>query len=86
MPEGYPDGMLKNYNDLYNAMCGQSEDEYNMDQRYKRLIIFVPEDAYPWTDMNNEIDYTTFVPISATRGGIEIGKDAIIATIQGSIA
>lgn len=88
--ENYPKGMLKSYNELYEAWCGQgslagSTGEYVMDKMAERLVIFAPEDAYPWSDMAEEIDYAAFVPISAAKGGAEIGKRTIIAQISGSI-
>ena len=56
-----------------------------MDKLAERLVIFAPEDAYPWSDMIEDIDYAAFVPISAARGGIDLGKETIIATIGGSM-
>ncbi len=87
--EYYPSDMLKSYKELYEAWCGQGtymdESPYVMDKLAERLIIFAPEDAYPWSDMIEDIDYAAFVPISAARGGIELGKETIIATIGGSM-
>ena len=82
--------MLKNYNELYEAWCGQGTcmdngESYTMDKNAERLVIFAPEDAYPWSDMAEEIDYAAVVPISAAEGGAELGRDTIIATISGSM-
>ena len=88
--EYYPADMLKNYNELYEAWCGQgscmdNRESYTMDKMAERLVIFAPEDAYPWSDMAEEIDYAAVVPISAAKGGAELGRDTIIATISGSM-
>ena len=88
--EYYPADMLKNYNELYEAWCGQGTcmdngESYTMDKNAERLVIFAPEDAYPWSDMAEEIDYAAVVPISAAEGGAELGRDTIIATISGSM-
>lgn len=89
--EYYPADMLKNYNELYEAWCGQGtcmdgSDSYTMDKKAERLIIFAPQDAYPWSDMAEEIDYAAVVPISADEGGAEVGRDIIINTISGSMS
>lgn len=88
--EYYPSDMLKNYNELYEAWCGQgscmdNSQSYTMDKMAERLVIFAPEDAYPWSEMSEEIDYAAVVPISAAEGGAELGRDTIIATISGSM-
>lgn len=88
--EHYPTDMLKNYNELYEAWCGQgscmdNSESYTMDKMAKRLIIFVPEDVYPWSDMAEDFEYASVVPISAAEGGAELGRDTIIATISGSM-
>lgn len=81
----YPSDMLKNYNELYEAWCGQGKAAYSMNRDAERLVIFAPEDSYPWSDMAEEIDYAAVVPISAAEGGSELGKETIIATISGSM-
>ena len=88
--EYYPADMLKNYNELYEAWCGQGTcmdngESYTMDKNAERLVIFAPEDAYTWSDMAEKIDYAAVVPISAAEGGAELGRDTIIATISGSM-
>ena len=85
VPSGYPSDMLKSYAELYEAWCGQGKFEYSMDTMAERLIVFAPEDAYPWSDMAEEIDYAAVVPISAAAGGADLGRDTIIATISGSM-
>lgn len=85
VPENYPSDMLKSYNELYEAWCGQGKAEYSMNRDAERLVIFAPEDSYPWSDMAEEIDYAAVVPISAAKGGSELGRDTIIATISGSM-
>ena len=57
----------------------------NTERARNVVVIFAPEDAYPWSDMAEEIDYAAVVPISAAEGGAELGRDTIIATISGSM-
>lgn len=38
-----------------------------MDKRAKRLIVFAPEEFYPWSDMSEDFDYTALFPISAIK-------------------
>ena len=89
--EYYPTDMLKNYKELYEAWCGGQDscmdkgESYVMDTMAERLIIFAPEDAYPWSDMVEEIPFAAFVSISAAKGGVELGRNTIIATISGSM-
>lgn len=83
--EYYPKDMLKSYNELYEAWCGQGVPAYSMNKDAERLVIFAPEDSYPWSDMAEEIDYAAVVPIAAAQGGSELGRDTIIATISGSM-
>lgn len=90
VPSNYPADMLKSYNELYEAWCGQGscadgKNAYMMDKMAERLVIFAPEDAYPWSDMAEEIDYAAVVPISAAEGGADLGRDTIISTISGSM-
>lgn len=87
--EYYPVDMLKSYNELYEAWCGQGscmddQDPYAMDKSAARLIIFAPEDSYPWSDMADDIDYAAVLPISEAGGGADLGRNTIITTISGS--
>ncbi len=88
--EHYPSDMLKSYTELYEAWCGQgscmdNQASYTMNKMAERLVVFAPEDAYPWSEMAEEIDYAAVIPISAAEGGAELGRDTIIATISGSM-
>lgn len=89
-PADYPKDMLGTYQELYDAWnnpqasCG-GESKYNMDPRAERLIIFAPEDAYPWTDISDEFRNTAVVSIEAAAGGSEIAETTIISTISGSM-
>ena len=84
--EYYPAGMLKNYNELYEAWCGQGTcmdnvESYTMDKNAERLVIFAPEDVYPWSDMAEEIDYAAVVPVSEGGGCAELNRDLILETL-----
>ena len=85
-PEYYPADMLKSYNELYEAWCGprplmDNVESYAMDKMAERLIIFAPEDVYPWNDMAEEIDYTAVVPVSEAGGCAELNRDFILEII-----
>ena len=84
--EYYPADMLKNYNELYEAWCGQGTcldngESYTMDKNAERLVIFAPEDVYPWSDMAEEIDYAAVVPVSEGGGCAELNRDLILETL-----
>ncbi len=86
----YPADMLKSYNDLYEAWCGQGSygtfgGEYVMDRNAERLIVFAPVNSYPWDKIAEDIDYAAVIPISAAKGGTEVGRETIINTISGSM-
>ena len=81
----YPSDMLKNYNELYEAWQGQGKIEYSMNKDAKRLIVFAPEDSYPWNDIAEEFDNTAVVSINEADGGSDLGRSTIIATISGSM-
>ena len=81
----YPDNMLANYNELYEAWQGQGKTEYSMNKDAKRLIIFAPEDSYPWNDIAEEFDNTAVVSIKEADGGSDLDRSTIIATISGSM-
>lgn len=83
--EYYPSDMLKSYIELYDAWhpTGYPLDEnyinhYDMDRRAKRLVVFAPEDAYPWCEIAEEFEDTALVPISVVENGSEIIKEAIL--------
>ena len=90
--EYYPADMLKNYNELYDAWCGSDSwcgqrplmdynESYAMNKNAERLVIFAPEDAYPWSDMAEEIDYVAVVPVSEGGGCAELNRDLILEVL-----
>ena len=81
----YPSDMLTSYGELYEAWQGQGRDEYSMNKDAKRLIIFAPEDSYPWNDIAEEFDNTAVVSINEADGGSDLARSTIIATISGSM-
>lgn len=87
--EFYPADMVKNYSELHEAWCGQdtcmNASQYTMDPMAERLIIFAPEDAYPWNDIINDFARVAAVSIAEAKGGSDLGRDAIIAAISGSM-
>ena len=91
-PEGYnyiyPDGLPADLNELTmmwnQGVCGAGE-EFNMDKRAKRLIIFAPEDSYPWNEIAEEWEGTVVLPMEKGAGGLEVARDVIINTIGNTI-
>lgn len=65
----YKENLPKNYDEMLLAWLSQVENythlyPYAMDQIAERLVIFAPEDAYPWSDMAEEFDYAAVAPFS----------------------
>ena len=56
-----------------------------MDKRAKRLIVFAPEESYPWSDMQEDFENAVFLPMARTLGGEDVAREAIINTIGGTI-
>ncbi len=90
---GYPEDMMKNYKELYDAwnfqqpgLAIQNTGLYDMSKYAKRLVLFAPEDVYPWSDMVEEFEQLSFVHLDPGNGGKELNEDVIIATICGSFA
>ncbi len=83
----YPEGMPKSYKELLMAWNGQGayESGMSMDKRAKRLIVFAPEESYPWSDMSEDFENAVFLSMAKADGGIDIAREAIINTIGGTI-
>ncbi len=83
--EDYPLDMLKSYSELYYAwnptgypLGNNYVNPYDMDMRARRLLIFAPEDVYPWCEIAEEFEYTALLPISALNNGVEVIEQAIL--------
>lgn len=73
----YPADMLKNYEELYEAWSDLAPlgsdsrliglDPYRMDLIAERLLVFAPEDDYPWSDILSDFIHTASVPISCVK-------------------
>lgn len=81
----YPSGMPKSYKELLMAWNGQGDISLSMDKRAKRLIVFAPEESYPWSDMSEDFENAVFLPMTKAEGGEDIAREAIINTIGGTI-
>ena len=81
----YPEGMPKSYKELLMAWNGQGDISLSMDKRAKRLIVFAPEESYPWSDMQEDFENAVFLPMARTLGGEDVAREAIINTIGGTI-
>lgn len=56
-----------------------------MDKRAKRLVVFAPDDLYPWNEMSEDLENAVFLPMEKGGGGIDIANEVIINTIGGTI-
>ena len=87
--EYYPADMLKSYDELCNAWCGdelsENEAKYKMNRTTERLVIFAPEHAYPWSQMADDMINTIYIPISEAEGGIEINGSIIASALGASM-
>lgn len=86
----YPKNMLRSYEEFIRAWQGQSalgdnRNIYAMDKRAKRLVVFAPDDLYPWNEMSEDLENAVFLPMEKGGGGIDIANEVIINTIGGTI-
>lgn len=87
----YPENMLTSLGDLKMAWEGQNSmsgtsliDLYSMDPQAKRLIIYSPQDSYPWNEFAQLRSVKTS-PIEHDRGGRELDRQILLDDISGSI-
>lgn len=87
-PKVYPEDMLADFKQIKEAWEGisqeRSTENYVMDSRAKRLVVFAPLDSYPWSEIG-DWSLTTPVSIEPAMGGRELDKQAIIDTLVGSM-
>lgn len=92
-PEMYPENMSGNFSEFYNVWQGNvlnqdalgSEGEATrLDPGGRRLVLFAPN-AYPWTDMEVELEYTIRKPIEAGGGGAEPNMGEVYSMIAYSL-
>ena len=87
--ENYPSNMPDSLNQLtvmwQQGFCDGPASEFNMDKRAKRLIVFAPENSYPWDKIEDEWDNTVVLPMQLGGGGIDLARDVIINTIGKTI-
>ena len=93
-PEMYPENMPKSLAELYNAWQGNAEEqealggdgssEVKLDKNGRRLVLFAPN-AYPWSDMEVELEYTIRKPIEAGEGGAELDMGDVYSMIAYSL-
>ncbi len=86
----YPADMPTDLNALTMMWQGQGacDDEgssFAMDKRAKRLIVFAPEDSYPWNEIQDEWESTVVLPMEKGGGGLEVGREVIINTIGNTL-
>lgn len=92
-PEMYPDNMPKSLTDFYNAWQGNADHQEalgndgevtKLDPRGRRLVLFAPN-AYPWTDMEVELENTIRKTIEAGEGGAELDMGEVYSMIAYSL-
>lgn len=92
-PEMYPENMPKDLSEFYNAWQGNSESQdalgaegetTKLDPTGRRLVMFAPN-AYPWTDMEVELENTIRKEIEAGKGGEELDMDEVYSLIGYSL-
>lgn len=92
-PEIYPENMPKDLAEFYNAWQGNAESQdalgsegetTKLDPTGRRLVLFAPN-AYPWTDMEVELEYTIRKSIEAGEGGAELDMGEVYSMIAYSL-
>ncbi len=92
-PELYPENMPKDLTEFYNAWQGNSESQdalgceggtTKLDANGRRLVLFAPN-AYPWTDMEVELENTIRKPIEEGKGGTELDMGEVYSMIAYSL-
>lgn len=92
-PELYPKDMPKDLSEFYNAWQGNSMSQdalgsdgetTKLDSTGRRLVLFAPN-AYPWTDMEVELENTIRKPIEAREGGAELDMSEVYSMIAYSL-
>lgn len=92
-PEMYPENMPKDLAAFYNAWqgnainqdtLGKENEVTKLDATGRRLVLFAPN-AYPWTDMEVELEYTIRKSIEVGEGGAEIDMSEVYSMIAYSL-
>lgn len=92
-PEMYPENMPKSLAELYNAWQGNAMNQdalgkegetTKLDSSGRRLVLFAPN-AYPWTDMEVELENTIRKTIEAGEGGAELEMGEVFNMIALSL-
>lgn len=96
-PEMYPKNMPKNIAEFFNAWQGNPAEQESLgseeggvqaatklDPSGRRLVLFAPN-AYPWADMEIELENTIRKPIEAGEGGAELDMSEVFSMIAYSL-
>lgn len=92
-PEMYPENMPKDLSEFYNAWQGNDMNQgalgseggsTRLDPKGRRLVLFAPN-AYPWTDMEVELENTIRKTIEAGEGGSELDMSDVYSMIAFSL-
>ena len=90
-PTMYPDNMPKDIEEFYRMWQKKDEETqealgvYNLDPKGRRLVLFAP-DAYPWNDLETDLEYVFRKPIEAGQGGKDLVSDDMAAMLAYSYA
>lgn len=89
----YPKNMLTSLEDLKMAWEGQNSlgqasvcDLYRMDTTARRLIIYSPQDSYPWNEIIADMKRVKSCSIEPAKGGQELDRETLLNEIAGSIS
>lgn len=87
----YPDNMPKDIEEFYRMWQKKDEETQealgvsNLDPKGRRLVLFAP-DAYPWNDLETDLEYVFRKPIEAGQGGKDLVSDDMAAMLAYSYA
>ena len=92
-PEIYPENMPKNLAEFENAwqgnpdsqnMLGTERQETKLDKTGRRLVLFAP-DAYPWSELEIDLEHVIRKPLEIEQGGSELDMDQVYSMIAYSM-
>ena len=84
----YPNEMPESYSEFVGwwcGSCGLDGKTAAMDQRAKRLVLFVPEECQPWTDIEDDFDSTLVQSIGPGEGGHEISERLFMQVLSDAL-
>ena len=89
-PDNYPSVMFRSFGDMKDTWesgqesCAETDSDFEMDMKAKRLVLFTPDEE-PWRSMEN-FTQCVKVDIQADKGGAELDSSAIIGCLCRSMS